>query len=104
MLNLSVGRLKEDLERAQIFKTSDVTTKSISFGTVVILTNNNDDKEETYTFLGPWESDPENNVISYLSPFGAELRGHKVGEKLKFVINDQKYDYTVKEIAPYNFS
>ncbi|MBN1648984.1 MAG: transcription elongation factor GreA [Spirochaetales bacterium] len=104
LLNITVGRLKEDLERAQIFNPKEISTGSISFGTVVVLTNTETGEDETYAFLGPWESDPENNIISYLSPFGAELRGHKKGEKLKFEINDRTYDYSIKDIVPYNFS
>ncbi len=56
-------------------------------------------KDESYTILGPWESDPENNVISYLSPLGSELFLKKPGERLKFVINEQEYDYTIKGIV-----
>lgn len=104
LLNIAVGRLKEDLEKAQIFDPKTLSTDSISFGTVVILVNGESTKEESYTFLGPWESDPEKNIISYLSPFGSELRGHKPDEKLDFVINDRAYNYTIKEITPYKFS
>lgn len=104
LLNLTIGRLKDELEKAQIFNPKEISTKTISFGTVVALHNKVTDEEEKYTFLGPWESDPENKIISYLSPFGAELRGHKKGDDLKFVINDQEYDYRVNDILPYDFS
>jgi transcription elongation GreA/GreB family factor len=55
--------------------------------------------EETYTILGPWESDPDNNVISYLSPFGGSILNKRVGETFDFSINDEKLRYKVKDIS-----
>ena len=40
------------------------------FGTTVRLTNVATGDNEHFTILGPWESDPARNVISYLSPLG----------------------------------
>ena len=57
-LNAKVGKLKNELEKAQIFDKSTVTTSKISFGTKVNLLNELTGTKETYTILGPWESDP----------------------------------------------
>lgn len=96
-LQIAVGRLKEDLEKAKLFD-GKVDLKKVSFGTKVTLTNLEKDQEEVYTLLGPWESDPSKNVISYLSPLGKELVGHKVKEKLSFQINERDYKYQVVSI------
>ncbi|MBR4449924.1 MAG: GreA/GreB family elongation factor, partial [Treponema sp.] len=48
--------------------------------------------------MGPWESDPDAGIISYMSPFGNQLLDSKVGETLEFTINEHKYNYTVKSI------
>ncbi|MEM5947720.1 transcription elongation factor GreA [Spirochaetia bacterium 38H-sp] len=103
MLNSTIGKLKEELEKVQIVKPENVDANSIGFGTVVTLLNNDSGKEEVYTIMGPWESDPNKGVISYLSPFGVELYGHKKDENLKFTINEREYDYTVKDIKPAKF-
>jgi len=99
MLNLSAAKIKDELDKAQIFNPEDIKTDRVSFGTSVALFNNVSGEDETYTMLGPWESNPSNNVISYLSPFGSELLNHRVGETLEFVINERNYTYTIKEIA-----
>jgi transcription elongation factor GreA len=99
-LNAKVGKLKNEIERAQIFDPDTITTSKISFSTEVLLQNDTDNTEETYVILGPWESDPTNQIISYLSPLGKRLLNHKVGDKLSFVIHDRKFAYTVKEIKP----
>ena len=98
MLNLSLSKLQEELNRATVFDPTTLTTAEVSFATVVTLHNNETDKDEEYTILGPWESDPDNNIISYMSPFGNALMGAKAGENIKFVVNEHEYEYTVKEI------
>ena len=102
ILNSTVARLKEEIEKSQIFDPKDIDISKISFGTTVTLENNKSNKEETYTILGPWESNPSDNIISYLSPFGSELMQHKVGEDLSFEINDREFEYTVKQITEYS--
>lgn len=103
MLNNAAGKLKEDLERAFVFEKKDVKTDSVGFGTKVLLKDNQTDKTEEFTILGPWESRPDENVISYLSPLGSELINHKKGENLKFTINERECDYTIEEIRAADF-
>ncbi len=98
ILNAQVAKLKDEIERAQIFDVSTVNATRVGFGTIVDLYNDTESKAESYTILGPWESDPDNNVISYLSPFGGSVINKRVGESFDFVINDEKLRYTVKDI------
>ncbi len=98
ILNLELSKLTSELARAIVFDPTTATTSVISFGNTVTLTNNTSGKDETYTILGPWESDPENKIISYMSPLGNAFLEKKVGESFKVTINDNKYDYTVKAI------
>jgi transcription elongation factor GreA len=97
-LNARVGKLKNEIERAQIFDKSTISTSKISFGTVATLNNMLTGETERYTILGPWESDPASNVISYLSPLGKKLFNHKVGEELSFTIHDRKFQYRIDAI------
>ncbi|HCX97254.1 MAG TPA: transcription elongation factor GreA, partial [Spirochaetaceae bacterium] len=102
-LNSKVGKLKNELDRAQIIGPEHVDTTSISFGTKVTLKNLASGQEELFTILGPWESDPEKQVISYLSPLGKHLLNHKVGETLNFTINERKFSYKVLKITKAEF-
>ncbi|GHU80612.1 transcription elongation factor GreA [Spirochaetia bacterium] len=103
ILNSTVAKLKDEIERAQLFDPASVNTNRVSFGTKVTLINESSGKEEEYTILGPWESDPENKIISYLSPFGKDILNKKVGETFPFSINDEKISYTLKEISKASF-
>ena len=98
LLNITVGKLKEDIEKCKVFDPSTADTKRISFGNVVELKNNETGEKEVYTILGPWESSPEENIISYMAPFGNALLNAKKGDKVEFEINDRKYSYEVGKI------
>jgi transcription elongation factor GreA len=97
-LNAKVAKLKNEIERAQIFDKSTITINKVSFGNIVTLENELSGESESYTILGPWESEPSNNVISYLSPLGKKLLNHKVGEHLSFLIHERKFQYKVEKI------
>ena len=99
ILNATASKLQEDLEKAYIFKKEEINTSQIGFGTQVTLQNLLTQKDESFTILGPWESDPNENIISYLSPFGKNLIGAKPGDTLEFEINEIPYKYKVKKIA-----
>jgi transcription elongation factor GreA len=98
MLKVTASRLKEEVQQAQIFNENEAKTDSISFGTRAHLKNMKTSQTEEYVILGPWESNPSRNVISYLSPLGGALWGHKAGEELAFTINQNEFHYIVENI------
>lgn len=97
-LNKKLQKLQEELNRAVIFDPTTATSSIISFSTTVTLFNKKTEKEEVYTIFGPWESDSDNNIISYMSPFGNALLDHKAGEEFDFTVNDTEYSYKVVKI------
>lgn len=76
---------------------SGVNTDDVNIGTAVSL---EDASGETvvYTILGAWDSDTDNNVISYLSELGNSMLSLKVGDSVKV----QSVKMTVKSITAYN--
>lgn len=102
-LNAKVGKLKNELDRAQIMEPDNIDPTAISFGTKITLKNLITGEEEVFTLLGPWESDPENQIISYLSPLGKHLLNRKEGETLNFTLNERKFSYEVLKIEKTEF-
>jgi len=98
-LNSQMAKLKEELDRAQLFDPNSVNTSKVSFGTKTLLLNETSGQKEEYTILGPWESNPENNIISYLSPFGSAILNKTEGERFEFAINNEKNSYLVEKIT-----
>jgi transcription elongation factor GreA len=98
LLNSSAAKIQDELQKAQIFTETRISTDTVSFGTKVRLKNLSDESTEDYTILGPWESNPAKNIISYRSPLGAELMNHKIGDELSFAISEQNFKYEVEAI------
>ena len=96
--NLS-SRLQADIERAEVFDPLSASTKKVGFGTKVSVQNVTDNTTETYTILGPWESDPANGIISYLSPLGHALLNKKKDETFDVRIMEENKKYKVLEIS-----
>ncbi|AEE17154.1 transcription elongation factor GreA [Treponema brennaborense] len=103
LLASTATKLQDEINRARIFDPTTGTTARVSFGTVVTLKNDVSGESEEYTILGPWESDPDNKVISYMSPFGNAILNAKEKQALSFVINEHDYKYTVEKIEMAKF-
>ncbi|MBO4732300.1 MAG: transcription elongation factor GreA, partial [Spirochaetaceae bacterium] len=102
-LGKEASKLEDEIAKATIFNPATVTTTRVSFGTVVTLKNESTGKQEKYTILGPWESDPDNDIISYMSPLGTALQGLTEGAKKTFKIGDNENTVTVLSIKAAKF-
>ena len=98
-LNSIASKLNAEIDRAQLFDPAQVNASKVSFGTRVTLLNKNSGNKEEYTILGPWESDPDNRIISYLSPFGGAILNKAVTDIVDFTNNDEKVTYLVEDIS-----
>lgn len=99
VLNRRREDMQKELDLAQGTDFADVDTSSAAIGTVVILENGQ--TEKTYTILGAWDSDPANNVVSYLSIVGRALIGKKPGDSVEVtdLETEQKETFSVKTIS-----
>ncbi len=79
----SIKRLRADLARARPIVRSEVQTSQVAVGCRVVLSDDAG-QELGYTVLGPWDSDPDNHIVSYLAPFGKALLGRKPGDSVEF--------------------
>lgn len=98
MLNSQLITLNEEIEKATIIDPSSVTNDKVQYGTRVTLYDNNKKEEISYKIMGSWEADPSNNVINRLAPLGSNLLNRKVGDNIKFTVNDTPFDFKVLKI------
>ncbi|QFI14282.1 transcription elongation factor GreA [Borrelia sp. CA_690] len=103
-LTKRLNSLMLEIENAKVIDTKDLQSSVVGFGTKVIILNEITGKEESYLILGPWESNPDEGIISYKSPFGENLLDSREGDSLNFVINNTNFKYFVKKIEPIKFS
>jgi transcription elongation factor GreA len=85
------AELQGELMRAKATDFSEAPIDSIGIGSVVELKDLGSGDQVTYTILGAWDSDPENNVLSYLTPLGQSLLGKKIEDEVQIDVegNDQ---------------
>ena len=85
-LELRIGKLQEQLSKAQIIDKSNIPEGKISIGQRVRLQDLNTQDEMEYFLVAQEEADFENNKISVTSPVGKGLVGKKVGDELEIRI------------------
>ncbi len=76
--------LSDQINKARILTANDVHTDSVGVGVIVECVNSKGQKT-TYTLLGPWDADPEKNILSFQSKFAQAMKGKAVGEKFKYL-------------------
>jgi len=81
LLNLA-ATLEEEINRAVVVPEQDYTGDIVRFGSRTVFRIN--DEEKTVTLLGPWESDPDHDILSYESPLGQLLWSRHVGDQMDF--------------------
>ncbi|HEY5296737.1 MAG TPA: GreA/GreB family elongation factor [Verrucomicrobiae bacterium] len=95
-------RRKEELEaqlaRARGTDFSNAKTDAVNIGTIVQATNLETNQSESFSILGAWDSDPDQGVISYLTPVGQSLLNHKVGDEVEFELHETKRRYRIENI------
>jgi transcription elongation factor GreA len=104
LLKSAASKLQDELQRAQIADAAQISADAVAFGTTVTLKNLLTGEVEQYTIMGPWESDPARNVISYRSPLGAELVNHRKGDELELSIGEKSFKYSVQDIEVANLT
>lgn len=88
------GKLRTDLTMAKPIAADEIDCSTVSVGCKVMLEDQTGSLAE-YAVLGPWDSDPDHGVISYMAPLAQKLLGRKPGETVEL---DGRM-LTIKEIA-----
>lgn len=94
------SELEREIERARGTDFAGTDTSVVNIGTVVTLVDEHG-AESKVAVLGAWDSDPERNIVSYLSELGAALLGAKPGASVEVrdAHTEQLRHLTVKSIA-----
>ena len=87
-LNSRLAMLHRDLARARPIDFSALDTSEVRIGARLTLRTEGG-SQRTLSILGPWESRPEEGVLSYESDLGRQLLGRKPGETVS--IGEERY-------------
>lgn len=87
--------LTRQLNSARILTPADIPADYVAPGSVVELSIG--DSTIVYTLLGPWDSDVENNILSFQSKIAQAMLGKRVGDAFEF----QEKNYTILSIKSF---
>lgn len=75
--------LSEQLSRARVITPNDVLPGEVCTGAIIELRDSKG-TPSTITILGPWEVNPEENILSFQSKFAQAMAGLKSGDQFQF--------------------
>lgn len=95
-LQSELKTLSDDLGRARVITPQDIHAHEIGIGSVIELKDSKNNVSR-YTILGPWDADPEKNILSFNSKFALAVTGKKQNETVNF----RNETYKVLSIGSY---
>lgn len=93
------NELEVDLSRARVTDFTEATEENVGIGTVVELKEGSTGKTRRYSILGAWDSDPENDILSYKTPLAQALLGEEPGATVTTNIGGNQEDWTILNIS-----
>lgn len=85
--------LSEQLGRARIITPVDVKPDEITIGSIVEIVDSKGTKS-TFTILGPWDADADNQILSSHSKFVQAMLGLSKNDHFSF----RNEDYTILQL------
>lgn len=77
-----ISEIESKIARAEVIDVSKLSGKSIKFGAIITLYDEEMDEEQTYQITGIDESDIEKGYLSVSSPLAKSLIGKEVGDTI----------------------
>jgi transcription elongation GreA/GreB family factor len=96
-LNSRAAALNGDLSRVRLIETDGTDLSEVRIGSQLHLVGVKGGGKRVLTILGPWESKPEEDVISYESDLAKELLGKKPGDAVSL----GGESWTIEKIEPF---
>jgi transcription elongation factor GreA len=78
-----IMQVRQRLSEVEAIDKSKIPTDSIAYGSTVVLYDMDKDEKVTYRLVTSEESDPDNGLISTISPIGQALMGKEEGDEIK---------------------
>lgn len=83
MVQARIMQVRKRLGEVESIDLSKIPTDSVAYGSNVVLYDVERDEKVKYRLVTSEESDPENGLISTVSPIGQALMGKEEGDEIK---------------------
>ncbi|MBR4598142.1 MAG: GreA/GreB family elongation factor, partial [Opitutales bacterium] len=91
------AQLQRDIAKAEVVDFTQAPTDAVGIGSVVTVEKDGS-STQICSIRGAWDSDPDNNVYSYKTPFAQALLDHKVGDVVETNIEGHKTSWKIVKI------
>jgi len=92
-----IQELEQTLKRAKVIDNSKSDPEVIQIGSVIIVREEGFEEEE-FSIVGSKEANPQSGKISYESPIGKTLLGHRVGDIVRVPTPGGFTNFMIKKI------
>lgn len=98
LLRARLARINEDLSKAQAIDPHGIQDTHVGIGTRVTFKEVASGDSRTMTFFGPFDTNVDEGIYSYLSPFAQSVMGTKLNEKVTLTLDGKEGEYEVTSI------
>jgi len=99
LMEARIAELTDVVGRAQVVEPEGLAHERISFGSTVLLCDQDTEEEISYTLVGAQESNPSRGLISLQSPMARALIGKEEGDEVVLVLPAGKKKYDIEEVS-----
>lgn len=93
-----IAQIEQTLKVARVVEEKDMDADAVSVGSSVKVHDMDFDEDVVYKIVGPSESDPMNDKLSYESPVGHALLGKKIGDIVDVEAPDGVIQFKILDI------
>ncbi len=97
-LRAQLAKLNDELSRAAVIEPLEIPEDHVGIGTQVVLRTTADGAERTMTFLGPFETDVEQGVYSYMAPMSQRIMGLHTGDRVTVPLDGHDLELEIVSI------
>ena len=99
LMEARIAELTDIIGRAQVIDPSKLAHERVSFGSTVILIDQETDEELKYTIVGVQESNPSKGLISIESPMARALLGKEEGDEVEIRLPSGLKRFDIEEVC-----
>jgi transcription elongation factor GreA len=94
-----ITQIRQRIAEVQSIDLSKIPTDSVAYGSTVVLVDLDRDEDVTYKLVTSEESDPDQGLISTVSPIGQGLMGKEEGDEVKIKTPQGWRNFEIKRLT-----
>jgi transcription elongation factor GreA len=99
IVSARIGMLRMRMSEVTSIDLSKIPTDTVAYGSIVLLHDLDRDEQVTYKLLTSEESDPDQGLISTISPIGQGLMGKEEGDEVKIKTPQGWRNFEIKRLT-----